>query len=276
MGDLRKGQKMKRRNYVVLMIIGTLAMVLMLDALCKAEWIWIGSDVASGPWSGNGGDDYWQWWFSVTDINTSANSSGASASARCQASIYAYPDSFGGTVARGDSVWCASWGRSLYAWHGSLPSDDLIIDWSVSGSGHVKVLGGVYDRSMHEDDTGSSSAFAYGEIDGYEYGNGCAGGSVTRGSNGSAYVGWYGHATEDSNDVYNGDPNSYGAEMYYSVSGSEDDVPLENLTQYTAWAEVESSVSCNASITVTPGYYGITSAYAYSDTDGDSSVSVRW
>gem|GEM_PF-1459401 len=265
---------MKRNNYVVLMVVGIVAMMLIPVVTCKAKWIWIGSDVASGPWSGKGVGIYWEWWFSVTDINTSANSSGASASARCQAYIYAHPDSFGGTVSRGDSVYCTSWGRSIY--YDDDPPNPLDVTWSVSGSGHVKVWGSVYDGYMHDDDTGSSSASAYGEIESYEYGNGYAGGSVTRGSNGSAYIYWDGHATENSNDVDNGDPNSYGAELYYSVSGSGSDT-LEDETQFTARAEVQSSASSNASVTVigTP-YWGLSNAYAYSDTNGNSSVSVSW
>jgi hypothetical protein len=265
---------MKRSNYIVLMTIGIIATMLIPIVPCRAKWIWIGSEVSSGPTSGGGHDDYSGWSFEVSNISTSADSSGATASATCEAECWAEVYTSGGSVSRSPYASCASWGRSAYAWNSSPPSDDLIIDWSVDGSGKVIVAGWIDSYLFVTGDSGDSSAFAYGEIESYEYGNAWAQSSVSDGSNGSASIGVSGHATEDSSDVDDGYFEYYYAELYYNVEGGENDLPLEDKMQFTARAEVQVSVSCSASVSA--AYWGNVFASSDAEADGSASVSVSW
>jgi hypothetical protein len=52
---------MKRSNYVVLMVIGIVAMVLMTIVPCRANWIYLGSSLSSGPDTDSYNDDGYEY-----------------------------------------------------------------------------------------------------------------------------------------------------------------------------------------------------------------------
>ena len=123
---------MKRQNWQILMVAAIAATTLVPVAPCSAGWYYITSDVCDGPTYGydyESGSGYQiEWEFSVTNIDTSADSGGASASADCDA--WATVD----VMAEGTSVdkyaWAGAetWGESYYG--NNEPGEaTLYYDW---------------------------------------------------------------------------------------------------------------------------------------------------
>lgn len=136
---------MKRRNYVVMMVVGIVAMVLMPLVPCRAGWTYVGSYVPDDDPNGSGGDSYYGWEYTVDNIDTSADSSGASASADCSASTWVDITVDGsGSVSRDPYTSCGSLRESYYYNPDQVPGP-LYVDWSMSASGTVQCEGDVYD-----------------------------------------------------------------------------------------------------------------------------------
>ena len=253
------------------MIVGFVAMVLMTVVPCRAGWSYLGSEVSSGLTQDDDSDAYSGWEYSITNISTSADSSGASASADCEASCWA--EVTGGSMSRSPYASCSSWSLSRYAWFGPPPSDDLSISWSVDGSGTVEVAGWINSVYFVTGDSGSSSASASGSISSYEYGSAGASGSVSDGSNGSASVDVGGDAEEDSSDIDDGYFEYYYATLSYSVDVDDSDTLVDRM-QFTAETQIGASASCSASVSAT--YFGNVFASSDAEAGGSASVSVSW
>ncbi len=274
---------MERRNYVILMIVGIVAMVLMPVAPCRAEWIYLGSDVSSGP---NQGYDFdtdsgsiWlsrkEWSFLVTDINRYANSSGAYASASCTADswveIICFGEAAGASVSSGAT--CGVWGKSYYA-DTDPPSPAPTVDWSMEGSGELVAYGWINGKGdLCGGDSAQSYAYAIAGIDAEESGLAWAQGCVTADSNGWANVNVSGEAEEDSSTVYDDEYNWYYAELDFSIEGSEDDVEIEG-TQYEAKAHIWVSSSCGANLSA-EDYWSSIKAISETSCSGSCSVEVE-
>lgn len=265
-------RRMKQKKYGILMVVGIIAVVLMPFAPCRAEWIHIYSDVASGPTEGYNPDSDsgpgWSWeyeeGFLITDIDTYADSSGASASANCYSYCSGQVMVWGqANKSISPSASCASWGRSLYA-DPDPPSPLPDISWSVYGSGTVTVGGSVSGNSAD-----CSSNASGGMYTNEGSGVGLAYGSVSSNDFGSAGVDWDENTTKDYSDVDDEEYEWFYATLEFSVEGGDPVLLDEEETQYEAYAEVWSSSDFSASSSD-----GEASAGSSADCGGSSSVSV--
>lgn len=275
-------RRMKQKKYGILMFVGIAAMVLMQFAPCRAGWEHEDSDVSSGPTYGYNHEDGYEYEleeeFSVTNIDRGADSSGAWASADCEASAWVEVWSFeGGSLAKTAYAWCEAWGESNYKYDPDGPNDlpdPLYVDWELYASGTVWVEGGVDDGGLGSGDSANSNADADAGIDGEEDGSAWAAGDVSENENGSADVNVSGEAEEDYSSTTESDGYFY-ATLDFSVDAEDDEI-LEELWKYRANAEVWVSVRSRALVSVSQGYSGSAGGYGGSECSGDSDVEVSW
>lgn len=170
-------RRMKQKKYGILIVVGIVMMVLVPFAPCRAGWSYIDSYYSTGPTSGSDSDAYCSWSFSVTDISRSANSSGVSTSATCEAESEVFiTATTGQSISRNPVAICGTYCQSRYA--DPEVEEDLYVDWEVDDSGTVEVSGLAYDWYVV---TGSLYVFsaAIAGIDSHEDGSGYATGSAT-------------------------------------------------------------------------------------------------
>jgi hypothetical protein len=269
------------------MVISIVVMGFIATETCRAGWVHVYSDVSSDPPSGYNYDSdsgaTWAWEYEegylVENIDRSADSSGAYASADCRAYSSGQAMTWGaGYASVSPSSYCGAWGWSAYAYQKEHPwdtPDTLYVEWSIEGSGTVSIGGGIEDDYLDSGDSASSSAYAYADISGYESGSGYASGSVSEFEYGEAYADVGGYATEDSSDVYDGYDEWYYAELSFSVEASDED-PLVGYWQFDATASVGASSGGSVYVSTSQGYSGSGDTGSEAEFGGTSSVGVSW
>jgi len=289
---------MKRRNYVVLMIVGIVAMVIMPIAPCWAGWIHVGTSTSSGSpnsdsdWGYGTGSGYWyaiwSWSYNVSGASRGADSSGCYAQADMSYSASAFAQSWGGSASASvpDGCWVAIYADSYYA---NIPEMgyrflDYTLDADVSGC--VSVEGNCMPFNPNAGSAYGESE-AYGDADigentvgGDDYGYGYVEGSFSSGSTGDTWWTVGGEAEEDSNPSVTESTGYYSITLYFTIYVSEGPITLDSEDEncpssYTASTGIQAgSVDAYASVNINQGYYGESLAEAYSSMDGHSRVNV--
>lgn len=272
---------MKLRDYVVLMVIGVVAMVLMPVTICRAGWTYLGSSVSGGlpdsDWDQGRGSNYWWYWeYDLSNIDRGGNYYGSWAEADFDTKAEAYVYSFT-SESTSESTYPIGYpqpcvfGTSEYL--NQVPLDpDATYECYMDASGYVEVEGTVNDNNIGPSDTLYASSFAYAEAEGDQEGWAWASGSVSENSNGVADANVGGVAT-----IYNAPPPTQTAGYYYAkleftVNHYE---PLGTASIYLeAPAYLAVDVDAYASIESSLGYGGTADGKARVEFSGESWIEV--
>lgn len=274
---------MKRRDYVVLMIVGIVAMVLMPVAPCRANWIHLGDSLSSGPDTDTYNVDEYEyetdWWYDVDNGGRGGGSGGSWAQADIEATAWAecWTHGYGTSVSASASINPTVYGNSYFADvpNPTYDTEDLEYDWDVYAGGTVTAYGDVDYGELNTGDSVSSSASASGDATGEEYGGSYASGSVSKSSSGSAYAGVYGEATEDDDPDITETATTYYASLDFTVDAYDIGSIAGGVgNQYDSPASISAYVSASISLGASSGYWGAAHAHADVDFGGYAIVNV--
>jgi hypothetical protein len=271
---------MKRRNYIVMMIVGVVAIAFAVVTPCNAGWSYLGSSVSSGlpdsDWDqGRGSNSWWYWDYDVTNIDRGGDYYGSWAHASFDTKAEAYVYSFTSESTSVSTYPIGYPGPCVYGTSEYLnqpPYDpNAIYEYYVSASGYVEVEGQVDDSNIAPTDTLYCSSSAYADAQGYEDGYGWASGSVSENSTGSADADVGGIASWSSAPTITQTSGYYYAYLEFTVSVDDDG---EEPIYLYAPAYLEVYVDAYASISSSLGYEGSADGKAWVGFGGECSVSV--
>jgi len=286
---------MERRNYIVLMIVGIVAIVLTPVVPCRAGWIHGGTGASSGSPDSDSDSGYgtgsgnwyaiWYWSYNVSGGSRGADSSGCYATASMSYSASAFTQSWGGSASASvpDVRWVAIYADSYYS---NIPNMGYrYLDYTLDAyvSGEVSVEGNCMPF-----DPNAGSAYgeseAYGDTDigentvgGDDYGYGYVEGSFSSGSTGDTWWTVGGEAEEDSDPTVTESTGYYSITLDFTIDVYEGETIdcVGGPSSYTASAGIQAgSVDAYASVSINENHYGESYSDAYASMDGYSIVDV--